>query len=687
MTYQPLYLVPGVCKVDSVYSLATPFNFVQGRYAKGRYFDGNLYRFTAGFPEKMGGWVSFITSGLVGIPRALCPWLDWQKNVETAIGTESHLYAYVSATLHDITPKNYLKIGSLTNAIATTANQNSVVVTDASSQAAVGDWVFLSASAAVGGLTINGYYNVTASTPGTGYTVYSPLPATGTVGAGGGTIATQYARYKLVNPFAMTSGSATVTVTDASHGASTGDYVTFSGATAYQGITVNGEYQITYVNANTYTIQAANVASGNGAAGGGNVITIHNISFTSSEVTTPIAYGSGAYGLGPYGYGTTTQTVTNPEWTLAGYGNLLLANPVGGTIYFYDPSQGGWAYPLLNAPDGVNAMFVTPERFIIALGLTANSQTLSWPDQSDPTVWVSLATNTANSGRTVQGGTGLVGGIPVAPGLSLFWTDRCCFTLDYSGDSEVYHSPMAADNCGLLSALAAAAEGGVAYWMSDKDFWTFNGTVSALPSDDIRDYVFNAKNSTSVNLTYKAKARCGMNRQKKEVWFFYVSQQSSEVDSYVIYHIDQQCWSTGMLERTAWVDSQLVTTPIACDSTGYVYSHETGTDADGAAMDSWIQTGPIDISNGDVSMDVMGFVPDFERQTGDVNLTVLTRYYPQDTDTTNGPYAIADSDGTPLVDLRADGRMVAAKFESSVVGGDFRLGIIRFDLKPAGARR
>ena len=82
----------------------------------------------------------------------------------------------------------------------------------------------------------------------------------------------------------------------------------------------------------------------------------------------------------------------------------------------------------------------------------------------------------------------MVGGIPVSPGVSLFWSDKCCFSLNYTGDSEVYNSPLLSDNCGLLAVNACVAEGGVAYWMSDSDFWTYNGTVQALPSDDIRDY-------------------------------------------------------------------------------------------------------------------------------------------------------------------------------------------------------
>ena len=61
--------------------------------------------------------------------------------------------------------------------------------------------------------------------------------------------------------FAATNGSSTVTVTDASHGAVNGDFVTFSSAVSLGGnvtaTVLNQEYQIDLVTGtNTYTITA-----------------------------------------------------------------------------------------------------------------------------------------------------------------------------------------------------------------------------------------------------------------------------------------------------------------------------------------------------------------------------------------------------------------------------------------------
>ena len=73
----------------------------------------------------------------------------------------------------------------------------------------------------------------------------------------------------LTNPFVTTSGSAVVTVTDAGHGASAGDFVTFSNADAVGGLDMNAEFEITeIVSSSVYTVTHSSNAS-SGATGGG----------------------------------------------------------------------------------------------------------------------------------------------------------------------------------------------------------------------------------------------------------------------------------------------------------------------------------------------------------------------------------------------------------------------------------
>jgi hypothetical protein len=108
----------------------------------------------------------------------------------------------------------------------------------------------------------------------------------------------------LTNPFATTNTSNIVTVTDTNFGGITGDYVTFSGASAVGGLTLNGEYVITYVDSNTYTITAAANATST-TTGGGTVTAAYQLNVGSSIGATQTGWGAGLWG------GVTTGPATN----------------------------------------------------------------------------------------------------------------------------------------------------------------------------------------------------------------------------------------------------------------------------------------------------------------------------------------------------------------------------------------
>ena len=73
----------------------------------------------------------------------------------------------------------------------------------------------------------------------------------------------------LTNPF-TTNGTTTVTVTDAAHGASVGDFVTFDSFSTIDGLDMNNEFEIiTVPSASTYTVTHTDTASGSTTGGGG----------------------------------------------------------------------------------------------------------------------------------------------------------------------------------------------------------------------------------------------------------------------------------------------------------------------------------------------------------------------------------------------------------------------------------
>ena len=693
MPLTPISAVPGIAKSLSDYGAAKgSFGYGSGRAFSGRYSDGNHTRFVAGFPEKIGGWapISGIT-GLIGIPRAEKSWRDQNAMPRLAIGTESHLYAWDGATLTDITPARTIVSGLLgTNPFTTTSNSSVVAVADTTHTLVNGDWVQFSGASAFNGVTINGWYIVSGFVQGVGYNIsVAPVLAAGSGAGGGASVAFSYPRAVLgSNPLATTSGSNVVTVTETSHGAQTGDYVIISGASVFNGVTISGQYQLTSTGANTYTIIAGTNATGTGTGGGSSINVVHYITMGALTLSNPTVYSAGLYGVGNYGFSQSTVVTGSIGWTLDRYGSQLLASPVDGTIYVYDPVKGGRAYPLLNAPNNILAMFVTPERFVTALGTASSPMQMAWADQNDYTVWTSLPTNTANSGRTLQGGTTFICGVPVRDGVSLVFSDKALFVMNYAGDNFVYDTPEASDNASILSSNAAAVLGEAAYWMGNGDFWTWNGTVQPLPSDDIRDYVYR-----NINQLYITKTWAMSIRAKKEIWWSYVSANSTEIDSYVIYHIDQQCWSIGKWSglrgsgvRTAGIDADLFSFPICCDANGIAYQHEIGTDDNGQPLDANITFAPVDVSNGDQNVDVFGFLPDFTRLVGTVSLTVNTRLYPQDPNSVAGPFILTPNDTNPYQDIRDDGKMVGFEIDSNVLGGDFRCGVHRLNIQPSGAR-
>jgi hypothetical protein len=101
--------------------------------------------------------------------------------------------------------------------------------------------------------------------------------------------------------FAASTGSPVITVTDAGHGAQTGDFVTYSGAVSLGGnITaaiLNAEFQITYLSSNQYTITASvNATAGDSGNGGSSVIGAYQITTGNEIFTQNVGWGAGTWG-------------------------------------------------------------------------------------------------------------------------------------------------------------------------------------------------------------------------------------------------------------------------------------------------------------------------------------------------------------------------------------------------------
>lgn len=179
-----------------------PIQFEPGFYteqtasgATNRWKDGDHVRFRYGLPEKIKGWAS-IPGWFKGVTRRLHDWVSLDTENWLAIGTSKKLYLYFEGDYYDITP---IRDGSLppftqtplTNPFDTTASSVTVTVNHPGHQVVAGDFVHFSNASAVGGITIDGEYEVQSAPDFETYTIEHSFAATSTA-SGGGTVDWMY---------------------------------------------------------------------------------------------------------------------------------------------------------------------------------------------------------------------------------------------------------------------------------------------------------------------------------------------------------------------------------------------------------------------------------------------------------------------------------------------------------------
>lgn len=144
-----------------------------------------------------------------------------------------------------------------------------------------------------------------------------------------------------VDPFTATDGSSIITFSGGAmldHGAITGDFVTFNGATGLGGnITadvLNQEFQITVIDDNDYTFDCGVVADSSDIGNGGNVRAVYQVN-TGPEYQIPLTgWGAGAWGFGSWGYGQTGSDALR-LWSQNNFGQDLVFGPRGGGMYYW----------------------------------------------------------------------------------------------------------------------------------------------------------------------------------------------------------------------------------------------------------------------------------------------------------------------------------------------------------------
>ena len=518
--------------------------------------------------------------------------------------------------------------------------------------------------------------------------------------------------------FAATNGSSTITVTDASHGAVTNDFVTFSGAATLGGnvtaAVLNQEYQILLVTGtNTYTITAKDTSgdtvtanSSDSSNGGSSVVGTYQINVGLDDYVASTGWGTGTWGASTWGSSSAISASNQLRlWTHDHFGENLIMNPRGGGIYRWVESSGTTVRAValsgvsgaVDVPTiGLQVLTSEKDRHLIVLGADpmenssrsgeSDPMLIAFSDQENELNFRAENTNTAGELR-LSSGSKIVGAVKARQEI-LIWTDTALYSMQFIGPPYTFGINLINENSGLMAPKAAVTAPSGVYWMGYDNFYVYTGTIKKVPCS-VLSYVFDNFNSSQA---YKVHAFT--NTQFDEVGWFYPSASSSEIDKYVVYNYAEGVWSYGELTRFAWLDAGVEPYPRATYGS-YLYEQETGYDADGDPMTNvYIESSDFDIGDGEQFAFINRMIPDVRflsnSSGGQVNFVLKTRNFPGDTLTTNSTSVITSTTQQSHVRARARQAVVRLESDDDNVPGNtatgWRLGATRLDIRPDGRR-
>lgn len=696
MAFQALTVRPGVDIEQTPLLNSSGWSFSAG------------VRFRDGLVEKCGGFAHLNSTQLIGICTGMHAWADLSGNLYIAAGTDQFLDLFFGGLTIDITP-----LRATTNPtpdFSTNFGQVTINVDDTAHGASLGDWINIYVPVSVGGIILQGLYQVTAIVDANNYQIMAASAATSTVTSGGA-----------VPSFTTTNTSPDVLVTLNNHGLIVGSLFTVQVSTTVGGITIApGTYSvIAPVTTNTFTFAPAGAASSNTTVSenGGNAQILYLVPTglqSATFVGTGGGYGVGGYGSGPYGV-SSSGTILEPlrQWFLDNFGQDLVGNYTLSPIYVWVPPVAAnnraiaintTNYPsAANPPQQVVFSFVAaPQQMIIAGGCTIGNTSnfdpmlVRWCDQGDFTDWAPTSVNQAGSFRIAKGSK-LVGGL-AAPNFTVIWTDIGMWLMNYLGGTGlsglVWGFDEVAGSAGLLSARSCAVFRNLVFYLSPKGMYVFDGNRITLVPCPVWDKFWK-----NVNLVQADKINMQVNSYFQEIDIAFPSLTGNgTVDSRITYNIRENIWTYDdaptPFSRTAWVDENVYGAPVGADLNGYLQQqdNEGVYDADGAPINALARTGWFALQEGTL----MSFMERLEadmiviggNQT--VQVTVFAKDYPIETAAfpvrTYGPFNWTPGAGPPYNLVRARGKFFSVQISSSAMSVFWRLGKLRYDIAQAGRR-
>lgn len=607
--------------------------------AMGAWWDGDNVRFRTGQPEMIGGWTKVISDDFLGSCRYMFEWDSLTGDTVLALGTHLKFYLAFGGAYYDITPIRRT-VSPMTN-----------------------------------------------------------------------------------NPFTVVINVAEMTVTDNNHGAGQGDYVTFSGATTFGGVSIgalNTEFAITeIINGNSYKVALSETPSSSVSGGGAVVVARYQVNVGADTSVGGTGWGAGPWGGNYLGAGANTgwgaaATLTTAGgqigmWSGSNFGEDLIFCQRNGGLYLWDWSNGYTARgEFISAQAGASTVpvistevAVSAQRHVIAFGCdpydnpgVQDKSLIRWSDKESSVDWLPTNVNSAGDLRLIIGST-FVTQAQTSQEI-LVWSNSALHSMRYVGDPFIYGITVVSPKATIIGPKAKAVYDDAVYWMGRGSFYRYAGRVETIPCP-ILDYVFDDLNSNQAEKIY-----CSTNSLFNEVQWFIPSANANENDKCIVYNVAENAWYYNSMSRTAWMDRVSVAFPQAT-SAGYLYLHESGisdgSTAPAAVIESYVESAPIELGEGDKMMFVNRLIPDisFRDSTvmnASIEMTLIPQNYPGSAlgSATNPDGTVARGvtvtieEFTEKLDIRLRGRSMSMRIDSTMAGTHWHLGVTRVDGKPDGGR-
>ena len=701
MPLKKLMLKPGVNRENTRYT------------NEGGWYESDKVRFRQGTPEKIGGWQRISNSSFMGVCRSLWNWVTLGGVNLIGVGTNLKFYIESGGVYNDITPIR--DNVTLTDAFSTVDGSPIIEVADAGGGYIDGDFVSFYPATTVSGVTIYGQYQLTISGPGT-YTIEADQAATATATGVGGTV---YATYQInigpsyvvplvgwgAGPWAGGEWGVGQASTDAIRlwsQSNFGEDLVFGprGGGIYYWDAASGFSPLAFTATTadpTVITAAALYAEG-----------------------TPIRFAPDATATLPVGIDPgELYYVRSPIATQFN----ISATPTGALIEVTAPGT-GISRILSNAdllssyadasdvPLKQNYLLVSDiNRFVFAFGandygdINFDPMLVRWCDQEDPFNWTPAPTNQAGFLRLSRGSQIVTAN--QSRQEILVWTNSALYSMQYVGAPIVWGAQLVGENISVAGQNAVAYANGVSYWMGRDKFYSYDGRVQALRCD-LRRYVFD-----DLNTSQYSQVVAGTNEGFHEIWWFYCSADSTQVDRYVVYNYMEDIWYHGMLGRTAWLDSGLRNFPLAATYNYNLVNHEEGIDDNETnvtlPITASITSAEFDLDDGHNFMFVWRVLPDLTFANSTVGAPSATMYLLPLKNSGSGysvnpqpdaNHSVANSSFSSItrtavlpieqytgqIYTRVRGRQMAMKIESTDLGVTWQLGAPRLDMRPDGRR-